>query len=303
MPEGARLSDIDMTAAARAAASLPPKEPGRSGKPKGLIVALVVLLVLGVIATLWLLDLRDEYLHRQKLADLRQRDETSTRFQLASLLFGTEERAPEQAPERRAAPPARDDGTAGDDRAPEERDVERGAGDRSGNREDGEADTGAGHQAIDDNPFGEEPTPPAGDAPAEVPARPPDQLSELLEGADAVDGDELRADRDQPTGGKKPIVLEGEQFNKLPERPSRAQVKAALDAVAGAVKRCGRGGGGKMLIRVQVAGFTGRVTGAQVVSEEHQGTSAATCAARAVRAAKFPKFSKDSISIKYPFEL
>ncbi len=82
--------------------------------------------------------------------------------------------------------------------------------------------------------------------------------------------------------------------------PSRSQVKAAMGAVAPGVKRCG--GSGRIVLKIAVAGATGRVLSAQPVSPGHSGTPIGICAARAVRLAKFPKFTQQRLVIKYPFD-
>jgi len=87
----------------------------------------------------------------------------------------------------------------------------------------------------------------------------------------------------------------------LPESPSRAQVKTAMDAVAPQVQKCGPGSG-RVVLSVTVAGPTGRVLNAEP-SGDAVGTPQGLCAARAVKLAKFPPFQQARPNIKYPFDL
>ena len=73
-----------------------------------------------------------------------------------------------------------------------------------------------------------------------------------------------------------------------------------MNAVAPAVKRCGQGNGGTITMNVMI-GTTGRVTSAAATGA-FAGTPIGSCAARAVRRAKFPS-SQKSLNVKYPFKL
>ena len=98
-------------------------------------------------------------------------------------------------------------------------------------------------------------------------------------------------------------ALPGDTASSLPKQPGRDQVKSAMGLVAARVKACAKGESGRLLVQVKVLGSTGRITSAAVIDDKFKGTSVASCAARAVRQAKFPRFSKEQISIKYPFDL
>ncbi len=81
---------------------------------------------------------------------------------------------------------------------------------------------------------------------------------------------------------------------------AREDVQRGMEAVASAVKSCGQGRGGTITMNV-VIGTTGRVTSAAATGN-FAGTPIGTCAANAVRRAKFPA-SKQSLNVKYPFKL
>ncbi len=89
----------------------------------------------------------------------------------------------------------------------------------------------------------------------------------------------------------------------LPDRPSVASVRESMNGVAAAVRRCGLKDEDRIVLRLVVSGDTGRVVKSSAVDSGHRGTSAGLCAARAARLAKFPPFSKENVSIKYPFDL
>jgi predicted Zn finger-like uncharacterized protein len=120
-------------------------------------------------------------------------------------------------------------------------------------------------------------------------------IDELLDGA--VD-----------KGDKKPAApaaaaADGEGASGLPATPSREQVKAAMKGVEGDVKACAAGQAleaPSATVAISIAGATGRVSSVRVTGIQG---AVGSCIARAVRAASFPKFSKDTFSINFPFRL
>jgi hypothetical protein len=91
--------------------------------------------------------------------------------------------------------------------------------------------------------------------------------------------------------------------SSLPETPSRDDVKSAMSAVASEVKACAEGQAlteSTATVALTISGATGRVQSVRVTG--NQG-AVGTCIARAVRAASFPKFSKPSMTINFPFKL
>ncbi len=87
----------------------------------------------------------------------------------------------------------------------------------------------------------------------------------------------------------------------LPESPSRDEVRDAMRGVEESVKACAEGqdGLGTAEVQIQVAS-TGRVMSATVSGVQGP---AGSCIARAVRSAKFPRFSKPTFAVKYPYRL
>jgi len=87
--------------------------------------------------------------------------------------------------------------------------------------------------------------------------------------------------------------------SNLPKKPSRDQVMSALRKVQPAVSSCAGGQKGVAMAQIVVAS-SGRVKSVNVT----QVTGAvASCIARAVRGARFPQFSDQQFSVKFPFRL
>ncbi len=86
----------------------------------------------------------------------------------------------------------------------------------------------------------------------------------------------------------------------LPESPSRDQTLSAMRGVESAVRACAAADGvtGTALVELQIDGATGKVTSASA-----SGIDAPTsgCVEKAARNAKFPRFSKPSFVVKYPY--
>ena len=81
---------------------------------------------------------------------------------------------------------------------------------------------------------------------------------------------------------------------------TRAQVSSGMNAVKPSVERCGAGKSGRFKVRATIDP-SGRVTNAQEIGD-FAGTPAGTCAANAVKRARFPASSK-SLTVTYPFKL
>ena len=73
-----------------------------------------------------------------------------------------------------------------------------------------------------------------------------------------------------------------------------------MNSVAGRVKRCSQGRSGTVVMKV-VIGKTGRVQSANATGP-FAGSPVGSCAARAVRSARFPK-TQQNLTVKYPFKL
>jgi predicted Zn finger-like uncharacterized protein len=91
--------------------------------------------------------------------------------------------------------------------------------------------------------------------------------------------------------------------SSLPELPSRDDVLGTMHAITPDVKACADGQNlteATTTVAITVTGTTGHVQSVRVTG--NQG-AVGTCIAKVVRGATFPKFSKPSTTINYPFKL
>lgn len=149
---------------------------------------------------------------------------------------------------------------------------------------------------------GGSPTPPAwpeesGTAPVH-PARPSDRGT--VERSEVRTFEELieRAGGPTPRGSR----AERPTASTLPETPSSHDARAALDALAPALRACAAGAHAEARLLLMVAGETGRVRSATVTGD-FAGTPAGSCMARAARSVRLPAFSRATFSIAYPISL
>ena len=106
---------------------------------------------------------------------------------------------------------------------------------------------------------------------------------------DALLGGSAAPKKKKPSGG-----------GGAPASLSKSQVMAGMKAVAGAVKACGKGAGGKVTVQATITPG-GRIASARALGS-HAGTPVGKCVERAVRRARFPK-SQKKLKVKYPFRL
>jgi hypothetical protein len=104
-------------------------------------------------------------------------------------------------------------------------------------------------------------------------------------------------------GSKKPVRKAASEpsaaKSNLPRTPSRDDVLKALRGVQPAVSACAQGQRGVAMADITV-GNSGRVKSVRVTQVTGP---VASCIARAVRRAKFPRFSDPKFSVKFPFRL
>ncbi|MBN2718515.1 MAG: hypothetical protein JXX14_21910 [Deltaproteobacteria bacterium] len=89
----------------------------------------------------------------------------------------------------------------------------------------------------------------------------------------------------------------------LPFVPSRSDVKAAMQRVAPLVARCRTSQSGQLVMKIAISGVTGQVASSKVLDDVFSDTPTAICAMQAIRTAQFPKFQKETLVIRYPFQL
>lgn len=141
-------------------------------------------------------------------------------------------------------------------------------------------------QSIDDMLAGTAPAPKKTPAPAQNRS-----LDDLLSGA---------ADAKSPK--KAPAVKPSAPAANLAAQPSRANVISAMRGVTPGVQRCASKNSvsGIAKVKIMVAGSSGKVTAATITGVTGP---VVACIGQAVRKANFPKFSKPSFSVTFPFRL
>jgi predicted Zn finger-like uncharacterized protein len=187
--------------------------------------------------------------------------------------------APE-APKEREPPPADEGAAAG--HADHERESSR-RGEGGGSKK--AAGRGDAPKAVDKS----EPTPAAEPAPAPRKSSGDQSIDDLLSGA-------LGKPSKPAAAAPKPAGAD------LPPTPSRDDVLSALKAVAPRVSACGGGQSGLATAKISVAGATGKVTSVDV-SGQFAGTPVASCVAKEVGKAKFPRFATPTFAVTFPFKI
>jgi len=127
---------------------------------------------------------------------------------------------------------------------------------------------------------------------APEPTKPP------AKGSEDKSFSELLSDATNSKGApkEKPVA------ENLPETPAKGDVLSALKSVKPDVAACGSGQSGKVETMISVSGSTGKVSGVSV-SGKFAGTPVASCAVKAIKRAKFPKFKQSKFEIAFPFSL
>jgi predicted Zn finger-like uncharacterized protein len=126
-----------------------------------------------------------------------------------------------------------------------------------------------------------------------------DDLMKLLAGA--TKGGGKTPTKKQPAPTKEPTAPPKPAGPELADKPTKQQVMKALNGVKPRVQACGKGATGVATVSINIAGTTGKVASAKVVSGPFKGTPNAGCIEKAVKKAKFPKFKQAKFSVSYPF--
>jgi predicted Zn finger-like uncharacterized protein len=127
--------------------------------------------------------------------------------------------------------------------------------------------------------------------------KPKDELDRLLESA--IGGRKKKRGVTSPSPSSTSVPSEGQ----LPYSLTRAQVHAGMRSISSKVRACYTkyGQSGTAIVTVVISN-TGRVSKA-TVSGNFAGTPTGACVAQAVRSASFPRFTKSSLTVRYPFFL
>jgi predicted Zn finger-like uncharacterized protein len=125
-----------------------------------------------------------------------------------------------------------------------------------------------------------------------------DDLMALLAGA--TKGSKKKPEKKDP--GESPTKAPTPKpAADLPDKPTKQDVMKALNGVKPKVQACGKGQTGVATVSINIAGSTGKVASAKVVSGPFKGTPNASCIEKAVKKAKFSKFKQSKFSVSYPF--
>ncbi len=126
-----------------------------------------------------------------------------------------------------------------------------------------------------------------------------DDLMALLAGA--TKGKKPPTKKEPAESGSKPPATAPKPAADLPDKPTKQDVMSALNGVKPKVQACGKGATGVATVSINIAGSTGKVASAKVVSGPFKGTPNAGCIENAVKKAKFSKFKQAKFSVSYPF--
>jgi hypothetical protein len=88
----------------------------------------------------------------------------------------------------------------------------------------------------------------------------------------------------------------------LPETPARDDIIRTMAPFRARLESCAPEVSGTVTIRLVIVGATGEVREAEALGE-HAGTSQAECWESNLRGARFPRFTREQLEIRYPFEL
>lgn len=132
------------------------------------------------------------------------------------------------------------------------------------------------------------------------------QLSELSKPKSKLSKEEIGnlektlspGDLYQPKATEKRVAIE-----KM-ELPSKSVVKRVMTMFSDNIKRQCQAleDKDKIVVSAVISGDTGRIISSSAMGD-YQGTSTAKCVARAIQAAKFPKFTKDKFTVRFPYRL
>lgn len=79
-------------------------------------------------------------------------------------------------------------------------------------------------------------------------------------------------------------------------------MRRGADSVSSAVKGCGSGNTGTIIVEFTVSGTSGAVTSTRVTGD-FAGTAVGSCAENAARNASFARFRRSSFTFTFPFML
>jgi hypothetical protein len=100
-----------------------------------------------------------------------------------------------------------------------------------------------------------------------------------------------------------PAAQAEETTQMLPVRPTRDEVKQAMENIAPYVRNCKLDRSGKLLVELVVSGNTGKVISTEAVDAAFADSATERCISKVVKSVVLPVFQKETITIRYPFDL
>lgn len=128
---------------------------------------------------------------------------------------------------------------------------------------------------------------------------------EVADGAPAEDADEEgenEEDEEREAAAASSLPSSVARRPRLPETPSRDDVIRTLAPFRPRLEACAPEVGGTVTIRLVIAGATGEVREVETVGA-HADSDHAECWEAQLSGARFPRFSRERLEIRYPFEL
>lgn len=89
----------------------------------------------------------------------------------------------------------------------------------------------------------------------------------------------------------------------LPDSPTRDEVKKAMEDIAPYVRNCKLDRSGRLLVELVVSGSTGKVISTEAVDAAFADSAIELCVSKVVKSVVLPVFKKETITIRYPFDL
>lgn len=270
------------------------KEPSKLPYILGGVGGLVVVASLVVVVVLLVSNknrpesnLDEEALRQQILAELMEKGIGKEK---------AEEMAAAQAAEQVAEA---EEGEGGEEAGSEDEGGEKvasaGGSKKGGGRKPGKKKgSGGGSDEDSGGSGGSSPTPPKDTGSKPKSGSIEDDLLAALKGKPKIKKDDGGSSKPSPSPSPAPT-------KSLPEKPTKSDVISALKKVTPKVKSCGKGETGVATVSINIAGATGKVTSASVVSGPFKGKPQAGCIVGAVKKARFPKFQQKKFSVSYPF--
>ena len=106
-----------------------------------------------------------------------------------------------------------------------------------------------------------------------------------------------------PVATSSNTTIPAESVSSLPYVPPRKSIKAGMQQISSMVAKCRTNQSGQIVLKIVILGATGQILSSKVLDDTFAGTPTGICAMHAVKNAQFPRFQKETLVIKYPFQI